>query len=233
MTAGEFSSAYLIHSRPYRDSSLLADFFSLEFGMLRAIVKGARGGGRGGRLCQPFGELQVVFAGKGQLKTAHSIEARGLSLRLTGRALFSAMYLNELLLRAIHVEDPHPEIYQAYAQSLCDLAQDRQAEAVLRGFELVLLQDLGYGLDFSSDIVGDALLADGDYQFVPEQGFIKSELDGEDFVYSGEVLAKIAEGDYCSDQVRAAAKALFRNALLPLVGHQPMASRSLFTGKQA
>ena len=232
MPGGEINQAFIIHTRPYRDSSLLVDMFTAEQGMLRAVVRGARGTSKGGRLCQPFHLLRVTISGKGELKTAFNLEVADAPPVLAGRALFSAMYLNELLLRAMHQHEPHPEIFAAYQLALEALAREARAEGVLRQFELILLQDLGYGLDLASDANGDAIKAGIGYSFEPEQGLVPGQA-GQVSGFRGEVLLQIAAGDYTSDAVRGQAKALFHKALLPLIGPQPLASRKLFGSGQA
>lgn len=222
------ASGWVLHTRPYRDTSLLADFFTLEHGLVRALVRGARAGLKRGVACQPFRYLQLVLSGRGQLRNASALEVVGPSVSLVGRHLYAALYLNELLLRVMHEDEPHEPVYLAYGEALAALAGWGCLEAALRPFELVLLQELGYGLDFSTDIHGESLSAATGYHYLAGQGFVPATADARRPVYPGMALLAIAAGDYGTELTRGPAKSLCREALKPLLGPRPLASRALF-----
>ena len=108
-------TAFVLHSRPYRESSALVDFFTPE-GRLRAVLRGARG--KAGTLARPFVPLEVEFRGRGDLKSVGRLDSAGLAYWLDGNALFSGMYLNELLIRLLPAEDAHPAMFDHYAATL-------------------------------------------------------------------------------------------------------------------
>ena len=112
--------AYVLHSRAYRESSALVDFLTPQ-GRLRAVLRGARG--KAGSLARPFIPLELETRGRGELKNVGRLEAAGIPNLLSGEALFSGLYLNELLIRVLPAEDPHPVIFEQYAMTILALAQ--------------------------------------------------------------------------------------------------------------
>ncbi len=109
----------MLHSRPYKETSALVDFFT-PLGRLRAVLRGARG--KAGALARPFVPLEAEWRGRGELKTVARLESAGIPNLLNGQALFSGLYLNELLIRLLPAEDPQPEIFAHYAATLPLLA---------------------------------------------------------------------------------------------------------------
>jgi len=159
--------AYVLHSRAYRESSALVDFLTPQ-GRLRAVLRNARG--KAGTLARPFVPLEVEFRGRGELKNVGRMESAGIAAWLNGEALFSGLYLNELLIRLLPAEDPHPAVFDHYAATLLALAEGRPLEPLLRAFEWRLLDDLGYGFALDSDIHGAPIAADGLYRLQVDAG---------------------------------------------------------------
>jgi len=159
----------VIHRRDYRDSSLLLELFTLEEGRLPAIARGAKSG-RSGRaaLLQPFLPLQLGLSGRGEIKTLGRVEAEGRAFLLTGKALYCGFYLNELLMRLLQRADPHRELFGHYLRALAGLAQGERLEAWLRGFEIDLLEEIGYQmlLHLEADS-GRPVVAGRRYRYVP------------------------------------------------------------------
>lgn len=245
MTTVELQPAFVLHSRDYRDTSLIVDFLTPDYGRLSAVARGARG--RKGRssvkqLLAPFQALLISCQGKGELKTLTGIEAAGAPVFLNGNILYSGFYINELLMRLLLPMDAHPAIYAAYQRALAELTAlnsvgadtaDLPLEPVLREFELALLEALGYGLEFCVDGESGAPIArDSLYYFAPESGFICCDGDiyrqRQPGVFSGELLYRIGQREFSTIEVRRAAKQLLRLALKPLLGTKPLKSRELF-----
>ena len=224
----ERQPAYVLHSRPYRETSALVDFFSRDYGRIRAVVKGGRGQrSRNRHLLQPFQLLELSWRGRGELKTLLSGELEGQTVSLQGRCLWCGLYLNELSLRLLPPQDPAPELFAYYQLALSHLADHEQQQAVLRIYEKRLLAQLGLALDFRQTHRGETLQANGCYHFDPQQGFERvAEDDGRG--YPGEQLLAIERDDYSQAQVRLSAKRLMRQALAPLLGDRPLRSRELF-----
>jgi DNA repair protein RecO (recombination protein O) len=219
----------LLHRRAYRESSYLLDIFSLEQGKFSAVVKGVRNSKSDKKsLLQAFQPLLLGISGRHELKTLGTVEASSASFNLQGLQLFSGMYLNEILNRVLVAELPHPELFAAYQSTLKNLADNQPIEPLLREFELLLLADLGYGIEFNVDRHGQDIVVDQQYNFVPEQGWspiVASRYP--DNTFSGEVLLQIEAAQWTAQSLRCA-KILSRHALSQLLGSKPLKSRELF-----
>ncbi|MEM0953984.1 MAG: DNA repair protein RecO [Pseudomonadota bacterium] len=237
---------YVLHLRPWRESSLLVEFFSRSQGRVALVARGAKSGrSRGGSvaaLLQPFTPLQCSWRGRGQLRNLGHCESLGPSLRLPGRRLYSGLYMNELLVRLLYHDDPHQKLFDHYAAVLALLAGDvaDSEEIPLRRFELVLLEELGYGFDLSSDgLSGEALDPDAWYHYQEEYGLVHLGADASPerqpqartqhrmARFLGADLLALSKGDY-SGGARLCAKRLMRQALAAHLGDKPLNSRDLF-----
>ena len=216
--------AYVLHSRAYRESSALVDFLTPK-GRLRAVLRGARG--KAGSLARPFIPLDAEFRGRGELKNVGRLEPAGIPNLLTGEALFSGLYLNELLIRLLPAEDPHPAVFDHYAMTVLALAEGRPLEPLLRSFEWRLLDELGYGFALNLDSVGQPIVASGLYRLHTDAGLVPiGQL--QPGAFQGVELLAMAEADWTAPGALAAAKRLMRQALAPHLGGRPLVSRELF-----
>lgn len=218
---------YVLHRRPYGETSLLVDLFARDGGRLRLIARGARRDRTG----QPFAELAVAWRGRGQLKTLTRAEPMpGPGARLGGRALYLGFYLNELLLRLLPEGDPHPRLYARYRSQLAALAAATDAEPLLRRFELGLLEELGYGLGLEHTATGDPVRPEADYYYLGGAGVMTAGAlpPGRGEPLRGAHLLAIAADDYRDAAVRRSAKRLLRAALAEHLGARPLRSRELF-----
>lgn len=216
--------AYVLHSRAYRENSALVDFITPQ-GRLRAVLRSAKG--KTGSLARPFVPLEVEFRGRGELKNVGRMEGAGIAVWLEGEALFSGLYLNELLIRLLPAEDPHPGIFEHYAATLAALAEGRPLEPLLRSFEWRLLDELGYGFALDADINGDPLVADGLYRLQVDAGLERVYLL-QPGLFQGVELLAMAEADWTAPGALSAAKRLMRQALAVHLGGRPLVSRELF-----
>jgi DNA repair protein RecO (recombination protein O) len=148
----ELQPAYVLHTREYRDTSLLVDFLTLDYGLLRVVARGVRGKKSNRRaLLQALQPLLVSTSGRGELQTLTAVEAAAPVFQLHGERLFSVLYINEILTRLLQPGQAHPEIYRLYQSSLVALLNNTLIECALRRFEYQLLFELGYGPDLSYD----------------------------------------------------------------------------------
>jgi DNA repair protein RecO (recombination protein O) len=220
---------FVLHRRPYSESSLILDVFSEEYGRVTLLSKGARSkrSNLKGAL-QPFTPLLLKWSGNGSMKTLRQAEAISLGLPLTGVNLYSAMYVNELIARVLASEIPFPELFHDYLQALTELAHTTNPEPALRRFELALLHHLGYGIDFLH-CAGSGLPVEDTmtYNYREQRGFIASMVKGQ-LSFTGSQLKAIAARHFeTPDQLRAA-KRFTRIALKPYLGGKPLKSRELF-----
>lgn len=219
-------AAYLIHSRPFSESSLIVELFTESHGRISAVANGVKRPKNVNKsLLQAFRPLLVSWRGQGDLKTLIRIDSPTLPLPLAKQYLYSGLYLNELILRLLAKEAPQPAIYSGYHATLISLSKSQDIEITLRQFELTLLEELGHGFSFTVDIDGQVIEPHWKYDLLHEQGFI-SRVDGK---YLGESLINIAKINYCNNITRNHAKQLTRQALLPLLGTKPLHSRRLFS----
>lgn len=221
--------AFILHRRTHTESSLLADLFVENGGKITVLAKGARRKNSPLKgLLQPFSPLIVQYSGKGDIKTLRQVEAMSLTLPLVSVSLYSAFYLNELLHRVLIADTEMPTLFDNYLKSLQQLAQQVPAENVLRAFELSLLENLGYYVDFfHCSVTGDDIVESMYYQYQSEKGFISSLLQNSTS-FSGEQVLALGNRDFNSIDTLKAAKRFTRMALKPYVGSKPFKSRELF-----
>jgi len=221
--------AFLLHSWNFRETSLLLDIFSRDQGIVRLVAKGAlrSKGGRFGIL-QPFLPLGLAWAGRGELGFLTAAETQGKAYALVGKTLFCGFYLNELLLRLLPPHDPHPGIFEAYGRSLARLEGAGGLDESLRGFELALLEELGYGLLLEHDAVsGEAIRPERYYDYHIEQGPVESKAAGGQAV-RGSVLLGLREGRLAGAEDIQESKRLMRRVIHHHLGGRPLKSRDLF-----
>ena len=190
-----------------------------------------------GGIAQPFNPVLVRAMGRGELKTLRDIEAAGSAIALSGRALFSGLYVNELLIRTLPRYDPLPPLFAHYGALLEALPEGD--ERALRVFELALLDDLGYELVLSHDAEGDYIDPERVYRFEPGSGFVPKRYgqqqlseQGHFLDIEGHIIYEIATWRHSSTELsRVGAgwlKQLTRVALSRHLGDKPLRSRELF-----
>jgi DNA repair protein RecO (recombination protein O) len=227
--------AFVLHHRPYRETSVLLDLFTQEHGRMTAVAKGVRQSrSRTRSLLQPFVPILVSWQGKGELATLHTVESNGYPTRVVGDCLLSGLYLNELLMRVLHKHDPHPELYTIYQNTLLELQSADLQQKTLRLFEMKLLDELGYGLQLQHDASSqDSFSEDLYYRFHPEYGFERCQ-EGEPLtvmVFSGKSLLQLAAEDLNDEESLRDAKRLMRIVMAPILGQYQLRSRQLFMRK--
>lgn len=224
--------AYVLHRRPYRETSLLVDLFSLNAGRLTVVARGANAARSPLKAqLQPFQPLLLDWQGKGELKTLTQVETRLGPVLASTKALYSGFYLNEVLQRVLPAGDPHPELFAAYIEAIAQLAETDDIEPVLRRFELAFAEAMGYRFDWATATdTGSAVEPAGHYCYDPEQGIvaaISQSVRLRDL--PGDVLLAIAAGDLESPAARRVAKRVMRVLVDYLMQGRPLHSRTLFS----
>lgn len=231
---------FVLHTRPYRNTSLIADTFTPDYGIVAVVARGARR--RQSRLrglIQPFRPLLLSWYGRGELMTLTAAEDRGAPFWYRGYALASAFYLNELLMRLVHRHDPHAELFSHYRRALAQLAQldttvgaepGAALQRVLRLYEKYLLQTLGFGLTLDREAHGGApIRAEMQYHYYHDAGPVPAgvEAAGHTVTVSGRTLLALANDELNDPQVLQEAKRLLRRLLEGHLGTKPLGSRAL------
>lgn len=222
--------AYVLHRRSYRETSYLVDFFTLSGGRVSAVAKGVKNSKSDRKsLLQPFGPVRIQLSGKSELKNLNQIESGGPSHRLAGKALFCAMYLNELINRVMPAGLASEALFTHYQQALGLLSEQHQMEdVVLRQFEFALLEEMGLLPDWLNDAASDQpVQSDQWYMFVAEQGVMAAPAHIQRGRFPGQGLIDMTEGNW-TQAARKTAKIITRQALHLLLGDKPLKSRELF-----
>ncbi len=227
----ELQSAYVLHGRPYRDTSALVEIFSHQHGRLGLVARGVRTGkSKLSGILQPFTPLLISWYGRGELLTLKQAEAAGLPFQLQGSSLMSGFYLNELIMRLLQRADPHPQLFESYCEALAAIAENETRGDELRNFEKSLLHELGYGLVLDHDVqTGKAIDADQDYLYRLDSGpRLHNGKSRDGLILKGRTLQAIDQGAYPDEQSRHEAKRLMRAALGLHLGDRPLRTRELY-----
>ncbi len=236
--------AYVLRTLHYRNTSLLVELLTPDYGLIKAVARGAntrhsnrKASAYTGRsvqrktLIQPFTPLLITWGGKSDLKTLYHWEAEHALLKLVGPRLLCAFYINELLIRLLPSYDANTALFALYQTTLQHLVSKDCVDSVLRRFELTLLTLLGYGLDFTVDsITQQAIEPNKLYCFHQQQSFTYyagNAMSPPADCFWGEDLLAIAQGQF-ADHRRQTAKRLCRLALKCHLGDRPLKSISLF-----
>ena len=167
----------MLHSRAYRSTSLIVELFTWRYGRVSVLARSARGlKSRFQGQLQMFMPILISYSGRGELKNVSQLELNGKPYHLGGRYLMCGFYLNELLVRLLQKEDPHPKVFTLYQDTLNAMEQQQHLEHCLRVFEKRLLQLLGYGLSLQFDAINQQPVVAGQYyRYIPEQGLVQIE----------------------------------------------------------
>lgn len=223
--------SYVLHTRAYRDTSLLIEIFSRDHGRMSAVARSARGPkSRFKGLFQQFVPLLLSWQGRTELMNLTTAENNGIPHYLTGEALLCGIYLNELLMRLLHRHDAHPGLFTAYQQALVGLQQNQQQQITLRLFEKRLLLELGYALQLDKVAsTGLAVAPEQYYYFDPVQGLLPcSNISTKNNVFLGESLLALHYEEFTNNEYLRDAKRLLRLAITSLLDSKPLRSRELF-----
>ncbi|MEE9551914.1 MAG: DNA repair protein RecO [Gammaproteobacteria bacterium] len=222
---------FILHQRPYRESSLLLDVFSRDYGRVSLIAKGAkRQKSKVTGLLQIYQRLSMAWQGKNDLMTLISVESDADICLLSNRGLIAGFYLNELIMRLLHHHESHLDLFMAYDKALEELVNVDLEQAVLRKFEKKLLQSLGYGLILDHDVQsGDAINKDGEYYYQADYGPMFAKPSRSDYIrISGKTLIALNGECITTAEALRESKHLMRYVLSRHLGGKPLASRKLF-----
>ena len=219
-------AAFVLHRRPFSDSSLLLETLTPEYGRQPVLAKGARRRSGFGQL-QPFVPLWISWRGRGEVKTLTTVDVRGSAFSLAEKRLYCAMYLTELTARMTPRGDSCEGLFGAYERSLTALSDGGEIEPLLRGFELDMLDELGYGLMLTHTSEDEAVEADTRYEYGPDVGPSRARAFVGSTVH-GKTLLAMARRDFSDPGVRRESLLLMRRILDFHLGYTALKSRELF-----
>lgn len=218
--------AFVLHSRPYRENQVLVDLLTENDGKIAALsYVGHSSKSSRKALLQPFLPVHVTLKGQHVLKNLARIEPAGKSCPLKQKSLFSAFYINELLVKLLPENIPCLELFQHYQISLNALLESHEIEITLRQFELILLAELGVSFDFTLVFEHTA----SGFYYLPEDGFIPAYTALKQPCYDRIHLQAIAGDNFSDPLTLATLKALMRQVINHLLGGVPLNSRKLFS----
>jgi len=223
-------AAFILHHRPFRDTSQILDVISHDHGKLAVVAKGSRGArSRLKGILRPFMPLSVSWVMKSDLGTLTGAEILGGPLRLSGDALLSGFYVNELILHFLHRHDPQPAVFDAYGQTIRALASaDVDIAPCLRRFEVELLRQIGYALNLDREYGSNKNLdADQYYEYRVEQGPVAVSRTEGPLVFNGDMLIAISQQRFEEPNVLRAANRLLRDVISFHLGGKELKSRKV------
>lgn len=223
----EQANAFILHARPYRETSYLVDVLTDVGERFRLLSRGGRK--RFSELLLPFAPLYINWNPGESLGSLRTVEAAGAAIHLQGDTLPCGLYINELMLRMLAEHDPYPELYTLYSSTLNALALSQEIadiEALLRVFEWQLLDSLGYGLNLDASTIA----ADRHYRISRDYGLIEVAPTDIDHISGHSLLALLTGVDALrsTSDARRQTKQLMRRLLSPHLGQKPLSSRALF-----
>jgi DNA repair protein RecO (recombination protein O) len=224
----QLAQAYVLHQRPFRDTSLIVEAFARDYGRLILFAHGARGPRSRFTALRPFRPLLLSWSGRGEAPTLAAAESADATPALAATQLLSGFYRNELLLKLLTRGDPHPELFDLYQATLGELRAEGTAEPALRLFEARLLGFIGYGLNLAAEAdTGKAVRTEAYYHFRPGvHGFVVAEPAAPGAI-AGQVLQELSRGELRGEGQLRAARALMRAALDHCLEGRELATRSM------
>jgi len=204
--------AYVLHTYPYKESSLIVEAFTRGFGRVALLARGARRPRSAMRgMLLSFHPLRLAWSGSAELSTLISAEWSGALQPLAGRGLMCGFYLNELVLRLLPRDDPHEVLFDVYGEALGGLSRGLAQASVLRGFEKRLLAELGYAPLLEREAASGAPIEPARrYVYEPDRGPMPLRNSSSELSVSGQTLLDLAADQYNRPETRDEARMLLR-----------------------
>lgn len=229
--------AFVLHSYPFRETSLILEVFSRESGRIGLVARGARRPRSALRgVLRAFQPLLLSWSGKGDLRNLIRAEWHGAYAPLAGLALICGFYLNELLLKFLARDDPHERLFDVYVETLNALASEADSAPILRRFEKHLLRELGYGLILDREVeTGAPIAAETRYTYVVERGPVERRggNEGNGVELSGQTLIDMQSDNYTTLATQQQSKALMRALINHYLGDRTLHTRQLLRDLRA
>ena len=206
---------WILHQRPYRDTSSIIDIFTRDFGRVSIIAKGGRSPKSKFRgLLRPFFPIKLSWYSGKNLGNLVEIDVLGKPYNLIGDSLLSAYYLNELILKFLFKDDPQVEIFDLYSRTILNLIETGDIATELRKFELEFLKLIGYGLNLEFEAVTHLPVRDNlFYEYNPGIGLVVSDKKNDQYVFSGTDINAINQGDFQEKKTVKSANRLLKSII--------------------
>jgi DNA repair protein RecO (recombination protein O) len=229
----ELTPGYVLHHRPWRDTSRILEVLTREHGRLTLFARGVRGPqAKLAPVLQPFQPLLLSWSGRGEAPQLTAAERAEACAALPAAVLLGAFYLNELLLKLTTRHDPLPQLYDHYHAALGRLRAGAALEPTLRIFEKRLLEILGYGLDLATEAgSGEPIAPQAFYLFRPAQGLVGAGAVRAGALH-GESLLALAAEELCGARALEDARRLLKSALAACLEGRPLATREVAKAMQ-
>lgn len=222
--------AYVLHTYPYSETSLIVEMFTRAGGRIPLVAKGIKRA-RGAAALMQFQPFSVSWSGRGDLRTLKKAEWQGGIAHLPPARLFCGFYLNELMLKLLARDDPHENLFDHYETALEQLASSGPEGQVLRSFEKAMLRETGYALVLAVDAyTGESVEAGGRYTYVPERG--PRRLDDNESAsneVTGQTLLDIEQDVYLDPRTASESKMLMRMLVQHQMSGRPLVTRQVFS----
>jgi len=227
----DFSPAFILHQRVFRESSFLLDIFSRDHGRISLVAKGVRKQKRSqAGLLQIYQPLLLSWQGKRDLQTLTAVEPNGPAYLLRAESALCGLYINELMMKLLPVGESESDLYIDYQKALFGLQEALQNEITLRLFEKQLLSHLGYGLVLDQDVETGEPIDDGkDYYYVADEGLYCWQTGQQRNRISGRSLQHLVTEQDFDEKSLNEIKQLMRMVIHFYLGDKPLRSRELFS----
>lgn len=225
----DLTPCYILHSRDYRESSLILEVMSREYGRVSLVAKGAkRNKKHQGINYNLYQKYLVSWVSRSELGTLIDIEIASTMSSMSPQQMLTGFYINEIILRLLHKHESHPELFDSYDATITELAANNTEQTLLRYFEKILLQSLGYGVIFDQDQnTGSPIVAEDDYCYKLDMGPC-SDTQASGIAVSGKTLIELNNETLSDTKNKSEAKILLRSLLKQYLGDKPLASRQLY-----
>jgi DNA repair protein RecO (recombination protein O) len=249
-TLVELQPAVILQMRTFRETSVILELFTRDYGIVAVLAKGVRKArSKMAGLLQPFKELLVSYLGRSDLKTLTHVELAHQRPHLDGWGIYCGFYINELVSRFLHKQDPHPEVYADYQDCLLSITesmrqysieqensnssspgilrfQNSSLEVALRVFEINLMQHVGFGLPTEYDITNQSPIKESaQYFFQVDSGPVEHQ----DGTVSGKTLLALSTKQFSDIQTLAEAKQVMRHVINFHLNGRPLKSRTIIS----
>jgi len=225
----EFQPGFVLHDYPWRETSLIAEVYTRDYGRIALAARGAKRPTSQFRgLLAPFAPLALSWSGRGEVKSLVRIEWMGGLAPLRGDGLLAAFYLNELLVRLMPRADAHPALFAAYVQTLQELAREGGAHAAaLRSFELDLLRELGHAPALDRCVDGRPVQAQRWYRIDAQQGLIESHDSAQPDCFAGSSILALGRRDFSHPLAAGDSMRILRQLIGYHLNGQPLNTRRI------